>query len=67
MNVPKRDRYLTTGEVAKLLRVNPRTVQRWAAAGRVDSVQTSKNGHRRFRESEIRRVFPEVYRNRNEE
>jgi excisionase family DNA binding protein len=50
------DRLLTPGEVAALFRVDPKTVTRWAAAGRVRSIRTP-GGHRRFYESEIRRLF----------
>jgi excisionase family DNA binding protein len=51
--VEARDRLLTPGEVANLFRVDPKTVTRWAAAGRINSIRTP-GGHRRFRESEIR-------------
>lgn len=47
------DRLLTPGEVAEMFRVDPKTVTRWAAAGRVPSIRTP-GGHRRFRESDIR-------------
>lgn len=47
------DRLLTPGEVATLFRVDPKTVTRWAAAGRISSIRTP-GGHRRFRESEVR-------------
>ena len=47
------DRLLTPGEVAALFRVDPKTVTRWAAAGRIGSIRTP-GGHRRFRESEVR-------------
>lgn len=50
------DRLLTPGEVASLFRVDPKTVTRWAAAGRVSSLRTP-GGHRRFRESEVRRLL----------
>jgi len=46
------DRLLTPGEVAALFRVDPKTVTRWAAADRLDSV-TTPGGHRRFRKSEV--------------
>lgn len=46
------DPLLTPGEVAVLFRVNPKTVTRWAIAGRIPSVHTP-GGHRRFRKSEI--------------
>lgn len=44
---------LTPGEVARLFRVDPKTVTRWAAAGRISCIRTP-GGHRRFRESEVR-------------
>lgn len=50
------DRLLTPGEVASLFRVDPKTVTRWAAAGRIGSVRTP-GGHRRFRESEVRALL----------
>ncbi len=40
------------GEVAALFRVDPKTVTRWATAGRIDSVRTL-GGHYRFRESAV--------------
>ena len=50
------ERLLTPGEVAALFRVDPKTVTRWAAAGRINSIRTP-GGHRRFRESEIRELL----------
>ena len=50
------DRLLTPGEVAALFRVDPKTVTRWAGAGRIGSVRTP-GGHRRFRESEVRALL----------
>jgi excisionase family DNA binding protein len=47
------ERLLTPGEVAGLFRVDPKTVTRWASAGRLGSIRTP-GGHRRFRESEVR-------------
>ncbi len=51
-----RGRLLTPGEVASMFRVDPKTVTRWAAAGRISSIRTP-GGHRRFRESEIRALL----------
>jgi excisionase family DNA binding protein len=51
--VEARERLLTPGEVASLFRVDPKTVTRWAAAGRISSIRTP-GGHRRFREAEVR-------------
>lgn len=50
------DRLLTPAEVADKFRVDPKTVTRWAAAGKVGSIRTP-GGHRRFRESEIRALL----------
>ncbi len=49
------DRLLTPAEVAAVFRVDPKTVTRWAAAGRISSIRTP-GGHRRFRESEVRKM-----------
>jgi excisionase family DNA binding protein len=54
--VEARERLLTPGEVANLFRVDPKTVTRWAAAGRIGSIRTP-GGHRRFRESEVRALL----------
>ena len=54
--LPARDRLLTPSEVAQLFRVDPKTVTRWAAAGRISSIRTP-GGHRRFREVEVRALL----------
>jgi excisionase family DNA binding protein len=56
VRTPQRDRLLTPGEVATLFRVDPKTVTRWASAGRIGSIRTP-GGHRRFRESEVRALL----------
>ncbi len=38
---------LTPAEVAKMFRVDPKTVTRWAAAGKLRAIKTL-GGHRRF-------------------
>jgi excisionase family DNA binding protein len=43
---------LTPSEVATLFRVDPKTVTRWAKAGKLSSIRTL-GGHRRYRESEV--------------
>jgi excisionase family DNA binding protein len=53
---PQRDRLLTPGEVATLFRVDPKTVTRWAKAGKLTSIRTL-GGHRRYRESEVRSLL----------
>ena len=50
---------LTPSEVAALFRVNPKTVTRWARAGKLTAIRTL-GGHRRFRASEIRRCLEEM-------
>jgi excisionase family DNA binding protein len=50
------DELLTPAEVASIFRVDPKTVTRWAAAGRIGSTRTP-GGHRRFRKSEVRRLL----------
>ncbi|MFF1607178.1 BldC family transcriptional regulator [Amycolatopsis sp. NPDC058278] len=52
-------RLLTPGEVAALFRVDPKTVTRWATAGRIGSIRTP-GGHRRFRESEVNELLAEL-------
>ena len=47
------ERLLTPAEVASLFRVDPKTVTRWAKAGKLNSIRTL-GGHRRYRESEVR-------------
>ena len=53
------ERLLTPGEVAALFRVDPKTVTRWATAGRIGSIRTP-GGHRRFRESEVKSLLAEL-------
>ena len=50
---------LTPSEVAALFRVNPKTVTRWARAGKLTAIRTL-GGHRRFRASEIQRCLEEM-------
>jgi len=54
-----RDDLLTPAEVAALFRVNPKTVTRWARAGKITAIRTL-GGHRRFRASEIRKFLEQV-------
>jgi len=53
------ERLLTPSEVAQLFRVNPKTVTRWARAGKLTAIRTL-GGHRRFRASEIRKFLEQV-------
>ncbi|HVM18656.1 MAG TPA: BldC family transcriptional regulator [Egibacteraceae bacterium] len=47
---------LTPSEVAKLFRVDPKTVTRWARSGKLSAVRTL-GGHRRYRVSEISAIL----------
>jgi excisionase family DNA binding protein len=53
------EKLLTPAEVAERFRVNPKTVTRWARAGKLHAIRTL-GGHRRFRASEIDRCFEEM-------
>ncbi|HUB68819.1 MAG TPA: BldC family transcriptional regulator [Acidimicrobiales bacterium] len=53
------DSLLTPAEVAQLFRVNPKTVTRWARAGKITAIRTL-GGHRRFRAAEIRRCLDQM-------
>ncbi len=46
------DELLTPGEVARLFGVDPKTVTRWASAGKLSPMRTL-GGHRRYRSSEV--------------
>jgi len=49
---PAIERLMTPAEVARVFHVDPKTVTRWAKAGKLGSVRTL-GGHRRFKESEV--------------
>lgn len=55
------DPLLTAAEVAALFRVTPKTVRRWARAGKLAAVRTL-GGHRRYRASDVRRAMAEAQR-----
>ena len=50
---------LTPGEVAVMFRVDPKTVTRWAQAGKLSAVRTL-GGHRRFLEAEVMELLGAV-------
>ncbi len=50
------DTLLTPAEVAALFRVDPKTVSRWAEAGKITAIRTP-GGHRRYHEAEVRRLL----------
>ena len=57
------DEVLTPGEVAKLFKVDPKTVTRWAQAGRIPWIENRRpwirtpGGHLRFRVEQIRKIL----------
>lgn len=57
--LPEPEALLTPSEVAALFRVDPKTVTRWAKAGKLSSIRTL-GGHRRYRASEVTALLSEV-------
>ena len=53
--------YLRPGEAAKLLHVSPKTIDRWAADGRIPCIVTL-GGHRRFRVDDVLAVAEQMSR-----
>ena len=49
---PGAEPLLTPAEVAAMFRVDPKTVTRWAKAGKLSSIRTL-GGHRRYRAAEV--------------
>lgn len=56
---------LRPSEVAKLFRVDPKTVTRWAKIGKLSSIRTL-GGHHRFRADEVHRLLQEQEKRRAE-
>lgn len=54
---------LSPAEVARLFYVHPRTVTRWAIAGKLSYVRTI-GGQRRYREAEVRALYEASRRER---
>ena len=54
--LPEAEPLLTPAEVAKRFRVDPKTVTRWADAGKLTCIRTPGN-HRRYREAEVRALL----------
>jgi len=50
------DPLLTPAEVAAMFRVDPKTVTRWAKAGKLTSIRTL-GGHRRYREADVQALL----------
>jgi len=57
--VPAQEVLLTPSEVATLFRVDPKTVTRWAKAGKLTSIRTL-GGHRRYKESEVKALLNKI-------
>jgi excisionase family DNA binding protein len=55
---PTRHELLTPGGVAALLFVDPKTVTRWAIAGKLPAIRTP-GGHRRYRRSDVLAIMAE--------
>ena len=47
---------LTPAEVASMFRVDPKTVTRWAKAGKLSAIRTL-GGHRRYSAAEVRSLL----------
>ena len=55
----KDDELLMPSQVARIFHVDPKTVTRWARAGKINSIRTL-GGHRRFYRSEVERAIAEA-------
>ena len=55
---------LTPSEVATMFRVDPKTVTRWAKAGKISSIRTL-GGHRRYRQSEVMALLEAIPQQRD--
>lgn len=53
---PRTERLLTPSEVARIFGVHVTTVTRWADKGKLPHLRTA-GGHRRFRQSDVRRLI----------
>ncbi len=60
MKKPKPEKLLTPGQVAEFFNVDPKTVTRWAKAGKLPFISTL-GGHRRYRLAVIQELLVERY------
>jgi excisionase family DNA binding protein len=61
-SISGQENLLTPSEVAALFRVDPKTVTRWAKAGKLTSIRTL-GGHRRYKESEVKALLKVILPN----
>jgi excisionase family DNA binding protein len=59
LSASSQENLLTPSEVAALFRVDPKTVTRWAKAGKLTSIKTL-GGHRRYKESEVKSLLKSI-------
>ena len=59
LSINGQENLLTPSEVAALFRVDPKTVTRWAKAGKLTSIRTL-GGHRRYKESEVKALLKTI-------
>jgi excisionase family DNA binding protein len=59
LSLSNQEKLLTPAEVAALFRVDPKTVTRWAKAGKLTSIRTL-GGHRRYKESEVKALIKSI-------
>jgi excisionase family DNA binding protein len=59
LSLSGQENLLTPAEVAALFRVDPKTVTRWAKAGKLTSIRTL-GGHRRYKESEVKALLKSI-------
>ena len=62
LSIRGQENLLTPSEVAALFRVDPKTVTRWAKAGKLTSIRTL-GGHRRYKESEVKALLKVILPN----
>jgi excisionase family DNA binding protein len=66
LSITAQEKLLTPAEVATLFRVDPKTVTRWAKAGKLTSIRTL-GGHRRYKESEVKALLKTTLSNTSSE
>ncbi len=59
LSAGNQEKLLTPAEVASLFRVDPKTVTRWAKAGKLTSIRTL-GGHRRYKASEVKLLLQKI-------